>query len=70
MTTRTKAPSKLEENVDIAEWPRNRKGQVVRVGLRPYNGHALLDVRSWWVGDDRASTQGRAFRFLSAVSRN
>jgi hypothetical protein len=54
-----KAPSKLEETVDIAEWPRNRKGQVIRVGLRPYNGYALLDVRNWWVGADRAMHPGK-----------
>jgi hypothetical protein len=33
-----KAPGKLEETIEIAEWPRNRKGQAVRVALRPYNG--------------------------------
>jgi hypothetical protein len=54
-----KAPKKLEQNVEIAEWPRNRKGQVVRVSLRPYNGHSLIDVRNWWVGDDGEMHPGK-----------
>jgi hypothetical protein len=47
-----KAPSKLEKNVEIAEWPRNNRGQTIRVSLRTYAGHPLFDVRTWWTGDD------------------
>jgi Transcriptional Coactivator p15 (PC4) len=61
------AQTKLAAPVDIAEWERNRKGQVIRVGLRPYNGHVLLDVRNWWVGDDRAMHPGKG---LSLPVRN
>jgi hypothetical protein len=55
----SKAKSKLEENVEIAEWLRNRRGQTVRVTLRAYNGHPLLDIRTWWIGDDRAVHPGK-----------
>jgi hypothetical protein len=54
-----KAPSKLEETVDIAEWPRNRKGQAIRVALRPYNGFPLIDIRTWWTGDDKIQHPGK-----------
>jgi hypothetical protein len=54
-----KAPSKLEETVEIAEWSRGRKGQVVRVSLRAFNGHPLIDVRTWWVGDDKIHHPGK-----------
>jgi hypothetical protein len=54
-----KAPGKLEETVEIAEWPRNRKGQAVRVALRPYNGFPLVDIRTWWTGDDKILHPGK-----------
>ncbi len=56
-----KAKSKLEENVEIAEWPRNSRGQTNRVTLRSYGGHALFDVRTWWLGDDHIVHPGKGF---------
>jgi hypothetical protein len=49
-----KAKSKLEETIEIAQWPRNSRGQTIRVSLRSYGGHPLLDIRTWWTGDDGA----------------
>ena len=58
-TIMVRPPPKLEENVEIAEWLRNRRGQIVRVTLRAYNDHPLLDIRTWWIGDDRAVHPGK-----------
>jgi len=56
-----KAKSKLEESIEIAEWPPNSRGQTIRVSLRSYGGHPLLDIRTWWTGDDGAVHPGKGF---------
>jgi hypothetical protein len=56
-----KAKSKLKENVEIAEWPRNSRGQTIRVSLRSYGGHPLLDVRTSWTGTTGRCTRAKVF---------
>jgi Transcriptional Coactivator p15 (PC4) len=56
-----KAKSKLEESIEIAEWPGNSRGQTIRVRSRSYGGHPLLDIRTWWTGDDGAVRPGKGF---------
>ena len=43
----------------IAEWPRNHR-ETVRVRLDRYNGHTVVDCRSWWVGPDGELKPGKA----------
>ena len=38
--------------VTISEWPKNKRGEVVRVALDSYNGNATIDLRIWWPGPD------------------
>jgi Transcriptional Coactivator p15 (PC4) len=40
--------SKLTEAVEISKFWRNRKGDAVIVRLSPYEGHDLIDIRSWY----------------------
>jgi Transcriptional Coactivator p15 (PC4) len=61
MTARTKAQSKIEESITIAEWPRNTRGQTNRAQMRTYGGHRLFDLRIWWHGDDDVMHPGKGF---------
>jgi hypothetical protein len=36
----------------VAEWPKNEKGEKVRVTLDSFKGHDTIDARVWWPGDD------------------
>ena len=51
----------IPEPLTVGEWWRNRSGQSIRVVLRDYNGHPLLDVRNWWTGDDGVLHPGKGF---------
>jgi hypothetical protein len=44
----------LTEPITIAEWWKNRRGEAIRVRLSTYEGHNLVDLRSWYSGDDGA----------------
>ena len=61
MDDRTVRREILPEPVTIGEWWKTRNGQSIRVALRGYNGHALIDVRSWWTGDDGVLHPGKGF---------
>jgi hypothetical protein len=44
-TARTAAPSSLVEPIVVAEFWANRRGESIRVQLREYEGHILVDMR-------------------------
>ena len=43
----------------IAEFPKNDRGEVVRVSLRQYNGYRLLDLRTWYEDREGVLRPGR-----------
>jgi hypothetical protein len=49
-TARTSTPRApvLAEPVIITEWKKNRAGETIRVRLSEYEGHLLIDIRTWW----------------------
>jgi hypothetical protein len=58
MTTPT-----LSEPIVIAKWWKDRAGNAIQVRLSTYEGHNLIDVRTWHSGDDgvlRPTTKGIA----------
>jgi hypothetical protein len=50
----------LAEPQTIAEWWRDRSGHSIRVALQTYNGHNLLDVRTWYTAEGKL-VPGRGF---------
>jgi hypothetical protein len=51
----------LPAPLTIGEWWKNRQGQSIRVRLSTYEGHNLLDIRSWFTGDDGVLKPGKGF---------
>jgi hypothetical protein len=51
----------LPEPIIISEWWRDRSGRSIRVSLNTYEGHNLIDVRTWWTGDDGKLKPGKGF---------
>jgi hypothetical protein len=51
----------LPEPIIISEWWKNRGGESIRVRLSTYEGHNLVDLRTWWVGDDGKLKPGKGF---------
>lgn len=45
-------PVVLATPIIFAEAVKNKKGDVIRVQLKTYEGHNLVDIRNWWPGDD------------------
>jgi Transcriptional Coactivator p15 (PC4) len=43
----------LTEPLIVGEWRKNRGGQSIRVRLSTYEGHNLIDVRTWHTADGR-----------------
>jgi Transcriptional Coactivator p15 (PC4) len=56
--TRRKAPP-LAEPVIIDKWWRNRAGDAVYVRLSSFEGHNLIDVRSWRADREGISQPGK-----------
>jgi hypothetical protein len=50
----------LSEPITIAQWWRNSRGEAVRVRLSTWEGHNLIDVRTW-VTDDGKLVPGKGF---------
>jgi hypothetical protein len=59
--TRSSARPTLREPVIVAEWWKNRSGVAIRIRLSTYEGHNLVDVRSWFTGDDGKLKPGKGF---------
>lgn len=51
----------LTEPIVIAEWWKNRRKESIRVRLSEYEGHVLIDVRTWFGGDDGRLKPGKGF---------
>jgi hypothetical protein len=49
----------LSEPITIAEWWKNRRGESIRVRLSTYEGYNLVDLRSWYTGDDGKLKPGK-----------
>lgn len=47
--------------VTIAEWWKNRRGESIRVQLSAYEGRDLVDLRTWFPGDDGKLRPGKGF---------
>jgi hypothetical protein len=43
----------------VAEWPKDKRGEVFRVSLTSYNGRPTVDVRVWWPSPDGNYRPGR-----------
>jgi hypothetical protein len=55
------AASALAEPLVIAEWWKNRGGESVRLTLNRYEGRDVLDLRTWYTGDDGKLKPGKGF---------
>jgi hypothetical protein len=51
----------LSEPITIAEWWKNRRKEAVRIRLTKYEGHTLVDVRTWYPGKDGRLQPGKGF---------
>jgi hypothetical protein len=52
---------KIRKPIKIAEWPRGCNGQVIRITLKSFKGHNVIDIRTWWMdqnGKVRATRKG------------
>jgi transcriptional coactivator p15 (PC4) len=61
--TRTKPIARrpvLAEPLIIAEWWKNRRKEVIKVRLSTYEGHNLVDVRTWF-GEEGRLKPGKGF---------
>jgi hypothetical protein len=45
--------TRLAEPIIIAQWWKNRGGGSVRVTLSTYDGHNLLDLRTWYTTEGK-----------------
>ncbi len=51
----------LAEPLVIAEWWKNRRGESVRLTLNRYEGRDVVDLRTWYTGDDGKLKPGKGF---------
>lgn len=51
----------ISETVLIAEFKKNRGGDSVRVRLRPYQTHTIIDIRTWESDLKGYRTPGKGF---------
>jgi hypothetical protein len=49
----------LAEPITIAEWWKNRRGESVRLTLNRYEGRNVIDLRTWYTGDDGKLKPGK-----------
>jgi hypothetical protein len=49
----------LSEPVEIAKFWKNRKGEAIVVHLSTYQGHDLVDLRTWYTAADGALKPGK-----------
>jgi hypothetical protein len=54
----TRPPS---EPITVAEWWKNRRGESVRLTLNRYEGRDVVDLRTWFTGDDGKLKPGKGF---------
>jgi hypothetical protein len=51
----------LAEPITVAEWWKNRRGQSIRLTLNRYEGRDVIDLRTWYTGDDGRLKPGKGF---------
>jgi hypothetical protein len=51
----------LAEPITVAEWWKNRRGESVRLTLNRYEGRDVVDLRTWYTGDDGKLKPGKGF---------
>ena len=51
----------LTQPLTVAEWWKNRRGESIRISLSTYEGRNLIDLRSWYTGDDGKLKPGKGF---------
>jgi Transcriptional Coactivator p15 (PC4) len=64
------------EPVTIAEWWKNRRGESIRLVLSQFQGHSILDLRTWYTADGKLKP-GKGFaaevrhlpRLASAIAK-
>jgi hypothetical protein len=49
----------LSEPIEVAKFWKNRKGEAVIVRLSTYEGHDLIDLRTWYTGSDGRLAPGK-----------
>jgi hypothetical protein len=49
----------LAEPIEIARFWKNRKGEAIIVRLSTYEGHILIDQRSWFTAHDGSLKPGK-----------
>ena len=59
----------LAEPTTIAEWWKNRRGESIRLVLNRYEGRDVLDLRTWYTGDDGKLKPARASPPKCDISR-
>jgi hypothetical protein len=51
----------LSEPITIAQWWKNRSGASIRISLLGWEGHTLIDVRSWHSSSEGKLVPGKGF---------
>jgi hypothetical protein len=51
----------LAEPITVAEWWKNRRGDSVRLTLNRHEGRDIIDLRTWYTGDDGRLKPGKGF---------
>ena len=51
----------LSAPIVVDEFWKNRNGDAIRVTLSSYKDHNLIDLRTWWTGDDGTLKPGKGF---------
>jgi hypothetical protein len=52
---------KLAAPVTVAEWWKNRRKESIRIRLSVYEDRPLIDIRTWFGGDDGVLKPGKGF---------
>jgi hypothetical protein len=51
----------LREPVDVDQWWKNRRGDVIRVRLSTFEDRNLVDLRTWFTAADGTLAPGKGF---------
>jgi Transcriptional Coactivator p15 (PC4) len=56
--TREPRPAVLADAITIAEWKMNRRGESIKIQIKPFEGAVLVDLRTWY-GEDGHRKPGK-----------
>jgi hypothetical protein len=51
----------LAEPITVAEWWKNRRGESIRLVLNRYEGRDVVDLRTWYTGEDGKLKPAKGF---------